>query len=269
MRLVEKSLESKFRILIVVPHFFNAGTFPKLMFGSHEIKKIDHRRTIVDNCKSVLQVELESLGAEYELIYLGIKDNNLVPLQVQLNPEDPRFLPWAAIDFAHSQIEKYDFICILEDDLELEEGMLRSIINFETILDLNTVLIPNRIEIFEGVRYCTDLIAMPGWKGPKYEIAGQVVREPINIHSGFLFMSGEKFDIAYKTRPFKNPTIIIGDYMASAFANIHANFRVLRCIPAVDKVTLFHHDNWAQRLIDNGRISRDDVRNRIEGSLLD
>jgi hypothetical protein len=239
------------------------------MFGSYEIEKIDYRRQIVENCKSVLKVELGNLGAEYEVIYLGIRDNNLVPLDFQVNLEDPRFLPWAAMDFAHSEIEKYDYICILEDDLELEEGLIRNLIHFETILDLNTVLIPNRIEVFKGIRYCTDLIAMPGWKGPKYEIAGRVVREPINIHSGFLFMSNEKFDLAYENRPFNTPTKIIGDYMASAFANLHANFRVLRPIPVVDEVTMLHHDNWAQRMIENGKISDESIRNLIKESLLD
>jgi hypothetical protein len=240
-----------------------------MMFGSHETKNIKNRRKFVESSKSRLEEELSGLNVEFEVIYLGIKNNCLVPLQIYVDPADPRFLPWLAFDYAFSKADEYDFICVLEDDLEIEFATLKKLLHFESIIDLETALIPNRIEVFEGIRYCTDLIAMPGWKGSTFEIDALTVREPINIHSGFLFLGREKFKKAYKERPFKNPTKIIGDYMASAFANIHANLRILRAVPLASTITVIHHDNWVQRMIENRKLSEDQARLLIQASLLD
>ena len=266
---MKNHINSAARILIVVPHFFNVEENKPMMFGSHETKNIKNRRKIVENSNSRLLEELRTLEVDFEVVYLGLKNNSLMPLQAYVESDDPRYLPWLACDYAFSNIDDYDFICILEDDLEIEFGTLKQLLHFQSSLDMNTTLIPNRIEVFEGIRYCTDLIAMPGWKGPKFEIGDLTVREPVNIHSGFLFLGREKFKKAYQERPFEKPTKIIGDYMASAFANIHAYLRVVRAVPLSSKITVIHHDNWVQRMIENQKLNEDEARLLIRETLLD
>jgi len=253
-------------MLIVVPHFFNTGAYKQLMFGSHEARNASKRNQIIEHSKQALENELNSNGIKYDLVYLGIKESNLMNLQVYVEPADPRFLPWIAFDFAYSQIAKYDFVMILEDDIEIESGTLTQLLQLYNLLEPNDALIPNRIEVLDGIRYCTDLVAMPGWKRSSFNISSFTVREPINIHSGFLLMGREKFKSAYEQKPFEAPTLIIGDYMASAFANMHSNFRILRSIPVTNSMTVLHHDNWAKRMIDNRQASKSEIDKRIQDS---
>jgi hypothetical protein len=104
---------------------------------------------------------------------------------------------------------------------------------------------------------------MPGWKGPKFEALGLQIREPINIHSGFLLLSAERFKKAYDSRPFKTPTQIIGDYMASAFANMHAFQKIVRAVPARECVTVLHRDNWGERMVEYSILSESEIHERI------
>ena len=260
--------KSKKRVLVVVPHFFNTGHYKPLLFGSYETNNSELRKSLLERSKLALQDELNNADVDFEIYYLGIENSSLMELQIIVSPSDPRFLPWLAMDFAFSKCENYDYVLVIEDDIEVESRAIPVLLEFNEVAESNYALIPNRIEFYGGMRYCTDLVAMPGWKGSEFELLGQTVREPINIHSGFLFLSNEKYVRAYVGRPFKSPTLIIGDYMASAFANMHANFRMIRALPVTESVTVLHHDNWAQRFIDNGRVSQDEMKLRIIESIL-
>jgi hypothetical protein len=268
MTLVATLNNRKKRILVVVPHFFNTGHHRPLLFGSYETENSEVRKTLLERSKFALETELNNADLDFEIYYLGIENSSLMELQIVVSPLDPRFLPWLAMDFAFSECENYDFVLVIEDDIEVESHTIPMLLAFNQFSEPKDTLIPNRIEFFDGFRYCTDLVAMPGWKGPKFTLAGLMVREPINIHSGFLFLRNDQYLQAYVDRPFKSPTLIIGDFMASAFANMHSNFRILRSLPVTGSVTVLHHDNWAQRLIDNGRVSQDEMKLRIRASIL-
>ena len=116
------------------------------------------------------------------------------------------------------------------------------------------VLIPNRVEVIEGNQFCTDMIAMPGWKESTINIGGSLFREPINIHSGMFLLTSSKFREAYEKRPFKIPTIIIGGYMASSLANMLAYFRILRKLPTSSENPVIHLDSWVERQISKNPI---------------
>jgi hypothetical protein len=251
------------RALVVVPHFFNHGGYIPSHFGSHQVGNLENRRMTLNRSKSSVIEEFKRMDIECDLFYFGIADAGILDLQIETTASDPRFLPWLAIDHAYSQIEKYDLITVIEDDIEFATGTLSNLIAFNTQDSLNVTLIPNRIENFKGNVYCTDLISMPGWKGSKFEFLGLSVREPINIHSGLVLLSAERFKTAYESRPFKLPTRIIGDYMASAFANIHAFQKVVRAVPVTESVTVLHRDNWVERMIELSVFSEADFYKRI------
>ncbi len=202
-------------------------------------------------------------GIEIEIIYIGIAGANILELQIEINPADPRYIPWMAIDYAYLRADEYDFIIVMEDDIQTRKGTLLRLLKFNSEVDSELILIPNRIEKYRSKTYCPDLISMPGWKAPPFVFQNLVLREPINIHSGIVAMSSSRFKLAYKSKPFNTPTIIIGDYMASAFANIHAYQRIVRALPPMDQITLFHEDNWAERMVQMGIYSEDEIQTLI------
>ena len=251
------------RALVVVPHFFNLGGYTALHFGSHQVSNLDSRKLTLSNSKISIIREFERMGINYDLVYLGIRGANLLDLQVETNPTDPRFLPWLAMDHAYSRMDVYDLVAVIEDDIEITSGTFASLIAFNAVDDLEVTLIPNRIETFNQKTYCTDLIAMPGWKAPEFDLLGLRVREPINIHSGLIMLSKGRFKKAYESRPFTVPTQIIGDFMASAFANMHAFQKIVRAGPTAESVTVLHRDNWAERMIELSILSEAEVNRRI------
>jgi hypothetical protein len=255
------------RILVVVPHFFNTGKHESLPYGSHQLKNGSSRKKIIESSHSSLLKEFKSSGLNYEIVYLGISESSLMNIQVEVSPKDPRYLPWLAFDHAYTQTDKFDFIMVLEDDLELNEGTLNSLLRINSKIDSNKTLIPNRIETYKGISYCTDMIAMPGWKGPRFEYDGMSLRAPINIHSGFLLLGANRFRKAYEERPFNTPIQIIGDFMESAFANMHAYQEILRSVPTTNSVTIKHNDNWVKRMIEYGVLDEEETLDRIKSSI--
>lgn len=253
----------KERALIVIPHFFNFGEYATSHFGSHQVNNLEGRKVVLNKSKDSIIREFGRIGTEFDLVYFGISGANILDLQVETTASDPRFLPWLAMDFAFSKIDQYDLLVVIEDDIELMGTTLSSLIDFNSQNSIDVTLIPNRLETFNDHMYCTDLVAMPGWKGPKFEALGLQIREPINIHSGFLLLSAERFRKAYESRPFKTPTQIIGDYMASAFANMHAFQKIVRAVPTRECVTVLHRDNWAERMVEYSIFSESEIHDRI------
>jgi hypothetical protein len=264
---MEKVQGSDNRILVVIPHFFNKDNHTSSYFGSHQTENFHFRKNIVKRSHASLLKEIESCGLIHEIIYLGISGSSLINTQVKVSPNDPRYLPWIAFDYAYAHAHRFDFVMVLEDDLEIDQGTLEPLLRINSKVGCNRTLIPNRIEIYKGVSYCTDLVAMPGWKGPRFSYHGMQIREPVNIHSGFLLLGAKRFVEAYDERPFKVPTQIIGDFMASAFANMHANQEIVRFVPTTAGITIKHNDNWAMRMIELGILDEKEVLDRIKLSV--
>ncbi len=245
------------KALILVPHYFNGMAGTDVPFGSSDIENESIRKSQVERCQSALNESFKALNIEYQIIKLGIKGYSLIELDLEIETENPRFLPWVAMDHANALSLGYDFVVVIEDDIEINATTLGAIILFNGQDQSDSILIANRVEQLLEEEFCTDLVAMPGWKSPAISLNGKSYREPINIHSGLLLMTSEKFRSAYKNRPFKEPTKIIGDYMASAFANMHAYFKILRALPTSSEVTVLHLDSWVQRQINNNLLEVD------------
>lgn len=251
------------KALVLVPHFFNKEAGSTILFGSSDTENESKRKSQVENCQNAIHQSFQELDFEYTVLKVGIKGFSLLGLDLEIETKNPRFLPWAAMDHANELCVNYDFVIIIEDDIQINTVTLSELISFNSQANSDSILIPNRVEMIMEQQFCTDLIAMPGWKMSSISLNGKNYREPINIHSGVLLLTSEKFRKAYENRPFKEPTKIIGDYMASAFANMHANFKIYRALPTSNQVTVLHLDSWVQRQIDNNLLEVDDFLERL------
>jgi len=238
------------KILVIVPHYFSDSSVGHISFGSDDFKNIKVRKSLVESCYSELARVFKKLEYDYEIFRLGINGYSLMELDLEVKTKNSKFLPWIAMDYAYQMSESFDLIVVIEDDIFVNEDSMVQLVEFNSKSELDSILIANRVEQMLGQQFCTDLVAMPGWKSPSIKLEEKRFREPINIHSGLLLLNKEKFKLAYERRPFKEPTIIIGDYMASAFANMHAFFRIYRALPTSTEVTVLHLDSWVKRQID-------------------
>jgi hypothetical protein len=236
------------KILVVIPHFFK-GILDKIaLYGSEDSNNFEVRHAIVNSCFENVKSTLGNLDLDYEIFTIGNKGSNLLDIDIEVSSDNPRFIPWAAFDYAYEISSEFDFVLVLEDDILVSENTIQELISFNSDQNASEyILIPNRLETIDEVQFCTDMIAMPGWKSAGINIKGKLYRESINIHSGVLLLSVSKFNAAYEARPFKVPTIIIGGYMASAFANMHAYFRILRALPTSTEMPVIHTDSWVMR----------------------
>jgi hypothetical protein len=257
------------KALILVPHYFNGVSGAHVPFGSSDIENESIRKSQVESCQSALNESFQALKIEYQIIKLGIKGSSLIDLDLELKTENPRFLPWIAMDHANTLSPDFDFVMVIEDDIQINSITLEAIISFNSQDESDSILIANRVEQILEEQFCTDLVAMAGWKSPAISLNGKSYREPINIHSGLLLLTSEKFRSAYTNRPFKEPTKIIGDYMASAFANMHAYFKILRALPTSSEVTVLHLDSWVQRQINNNLLEVDKFHEALKSQELE
>jgi hypothetical protein len=249
--------------LIVIPHFFKGESNQLGLFGSSDLKNIETRKKYLQRCLSTVKSTFESLQIEYEICIIGINDSSLLHLDLSVEVENPKHLPWIAMDFAYERSSFFDLVMVMEDDIEVNQKTIHQLIEFNTIQESNCILIANRIETYDKKEFCVDLLAMPGWKGNTLSKNGFKYRESINTHSGMILLSSSKFRIAYEQRPFNIPTRIIGDFMASAFANMHAYFQVVRAIPTSSEVTVFHLDSWVRRMVENNILDLENAKKMI------
>jgi hypothetical protein len=174
------------------------------------------------------------------------------------------------IDNVYEKLDQFDYFLFVEDDILIPAALLDSLIDIDLSLDSNEIVIPNRIEIFGEKEFCVDMVAMPGWKSEEKINAGLRLCQPKNIHSGFLLLSREKFFKAYESRLYTEPKKIIGDFMASAFANLSSTFQVYRAIPTSSKLMVFHLDSWSERQISRGHFTLEELLMKIsEVSILE
>ena len=136
----------------------------------------------------------------------------------------------------------------------------------EQQLDLHETIIPNRLEYLNGTAFCVDMIAMPGFKNKNKIVGRHILAQSVNPHSGFMFLSREKFARAYSLKVNSEPRIIIGDFMASALANIHSSLDVYRSIPTASSLSVVHQDSWSARMKSIGYLKENTLSMLIDES---
>ena len=146
------------KILVVIPHYFNGIKGQIVDYGSEDLEKMDYRRSIVEKCYVKLKKTLSDLNMEFDIIRIGIKNLSLIQLDIEVETENPRFIPWLAIDYAYKISNIYDYVLVVEDDIFVEDGTINEVLMFNSNENSDYVLIPHRVEVIEGNQFCTVVI---------------------------------------------------------------------------------------------------------------
>jgi hypothetical protein len=254
------------RVLVGIPHYFDQLNIHQNDFGSYENSGYNLRLEIVKKAILNLEVSLNSLDLNFEIKMFGTQNQFLVEPDVYLNVRNPKFLPWAAIDEMFKNRMNFDYFLFMEDDLIINADFMEKLMNLQKHLRNFETVIPNRLEFFNGKPFCVDIFALPGWKSESKFIDNQTFVEPINTHSGFMFLPRKTFLRAYKNRKYVHPTILISDYMESSLANIFSSMRVYRPIPTNSSLTIVHEDSWSSRMLEKDMFSLSDLSLFIESN---
>lgn len=225
------------RILCYVNHFYGKNT---LFSGKSSSQEPAIRKKIVEKT-------LESLEKipNIEIILCGVGPNSLLPLQLDFNNiEDPRFLVYESLNHMINNTDNYDYFINIEDDIILPEETIQNIFEFDKHFLINECLLPNRIEVNQDKRVCIDLVAKPGWTSQMREFNGSPVRVALNAHSGISILSREKIQYLKNYVDLTKKELIIGGYMASAYAKIHSPFCMYRYFNELHKNIIIHQDHW-------------------------
>jgi hypothetical protein len=116
---------------------------------------------------------------------------------------------------------------------------------FQDRSEVHEVLLPNRLETAaEGLTYCVDLLAMPGWRGLHRDFEGLRLDVAQNPHSGLALLSRRQLDYAIRRVDLSRREVIFGDFIASAFANLHQPFLLWRTRDDEAAHYVLHLDHW-------------------------
>ncbi len=228
---------SDLKILAIVNHYYGEteGFRGKSNYQDVNIRKKIVKQ-VIDSLKNISGVEVK---------VCGIIGSSLVPIDKDFSYIiNPSFLVYETIEWMFSQVNKYDYFINIEDDILLDRETFERILEFDRHNLPNECFHPNRIEQKDGKEYCVDLEAMPGWTQMSKKYSNYDLRVALNPHSGISILSKEKLLYAGKYVDFEKREIIIGHYMASAYANLHAPFLMYRSFPDLTAHKVIHLDNW-------------------------
>lgn len=229
------------KVLAIVNHYYNNknSEFP----GKSSTQKIETRKKIVNKVID----ELKKIP-NVDVVVCGIKGHSLVDIDKDFSAiENSAFLVYSSIEWMFNQIDKYDYFINIEEDILLTKETFENIVEFDKSHSVVECLHPNRMEYENGVEYCADFKAMYGWKNISMEYLGDELRVAKNPHSGLVILSKPKMLYARDNVDLKKRDIIIGYYMASAYANVNSPFLLYRAYSDIYKHKVVHLDNWEER----------------------
>lgn len=228
------------RVLAIVNHYFGEGG--DFRGKSTTSQNVNARKKIVKKAISAL-----SKIPNIEIKVCGIKGCSLIDIDKNFSHlENPSFLVYETIEWMVSQLHNYDYFINIEDDILLDRETFYRIKEFDEKNLINECFHPNRVEYRNGREYCVDLEAMPGWTHMLKKYKNYNLRVALNPHSGISCLSKEKLAYAKRYVDFARRDIIIGHYMASAYANLHSPFILFRSFPDLSLHKVIHLDNWKQ-----------------------
>jgi hypothetical protein len=153
---------------------------------------------------------------------------------------------YESIEKMASFVNRFDYFINIEDDVLLTYQTFRRILDFDAHRPIHECYHPNRLERKEGYAYCVDLLAMPGWGHNELQYDGCTLRVARNPHSGLAVLSNEKLQYAMERTDLGQRAILIGHYMASAYANLHQPFLLFRNTTEIELHAVEHLDVWLQ-----------------------
>lgn len=229
------------RILAYVVHYYGSGS---TFAGKSTRAEAGARRTKVEKVVAALR----STGYDVDVAVCGIPGSALVPVDLDLSGSvtDPRHLVYAAIEHLAERVDDgFDYFMCVEDDILVPEEAIERMIRFRDEARVNEVLMPNRLdESDQGVRYCMDLVLVPGWRDLRRRFERTRLDVAVNPHSGLAFLSREQMHYARRRVDLGRRDQFLGGPMASAFANLHQPFLLWRTRADLAKHHVLHLDQW-------------------------
>jgi hypothetical protein len=146
-------------------------------------------------------------------------------------------------------IGSFDYFLNIEDDIAISWDVLATCMAFNDASHANEVYLPNRIEMrADGTSDCVDLVADPSWKPSLTRtFRGAVLGVASNPHSGLAFLSQRQMRYAAERVDRRSRNIIVGGFMASAYANLHGPFLLWRARSDYLAHHVVHLDRWLGR----------------------
>ncbi|MDT8407005.1 MAG: hypothetical protein RQ715_07120 [Methylococcales bacterium] len=224
------------RILCLVPHYFGQQS---AFVGKSTRSGLEQRQAIV---KQTLQ-QLNTLP-HCEVKACGIEGQSAIVLDWLFDCPDPRLLVYEVIYALEKKLPDYDYFMVVEDDILVPAATVHNILAFDRHHPKHYCLHPNRLEIDRQGKKCIDLLAMPGWLDATLTFHGKTLQTAVNPHSAFMMLSRAKLAMALSQIDTTFKGIIVGGYMASAFAHIHSPFQLFRCRDDLDFHHVIHLDHW-------------------------
>jgi len=184
-----------------------------------------------------------------EIRVCGFPDFSLLPIDLDLSEiREPQHIVYASIERMFNSLDDYDCFLNIEDDILVADEVIEACIAFNASSTLNEVYLPNRMERrADGSFYCVDLLCMPGWNGALHRIfRNTTLGIANNPHSGLFFLSRKQMHYAASRVNLCRREIVVGGFMASAYANLHAPFLLWRARSDLLAHHIIHLDKWLQ-----------------------
>lgn len=226
-------------MLCLLVHYYGTGS---AFVGKSTTSEVESRRAVVTRALE----SLRGLPYDVDVKVCGIPGASLLPVDVDLSGvADPRHLVYAAIEHLAASRARYDHFLCIEDDVLLTPQVVDRMLRFQDCSEVHEVLLPNRLEtVGEGLTYCVDLLATPGWRGLRREFEGLRLDVAQNPHSGLAFLSRRQLDYATGRVDLSRREVIFGGPMSSAFANLHQPFLLWRTRDDEAAHHVTHLDHW-------------------------
>jgi hypothetical protein len=203
----------------------------------------DRRRKAVSSC---LEAVRDLPGVEVAVC--GIEGRALEPIDLDFSSirDDPKLLIYETLAHMAGRLDEFDYFINVEDDVLLPSETFSNVLAFDEESLPNEALHPNRIEVDDdGLPFCVDIKAMPGWSYQRRTYRGHELRVARNPHSAVLILSRDKFryalshiDLGYRGR-------FLNYEMDSAFAYYHSPLSLYRPYLDLGFHTVTHLDRWA------------------------
>jgi len=205
------------------------------------------RRTYAEkalaSCRAL--IDLPEVG-QLKVLVCGKSGFSLVPLDVEFDEPEPRFLVSDTLEYMAGRRDEFDYYILVEDDIIVPSAVLRNVIEFDQESLVNEALHPNRLEIQDGTKFNTDLRTRGEWTIHKREFKGRVLQINVNPHSAVFILSREKFHYCLNRTNLSHRGAYTagfsGGAMASAFANFLAPILLYRPYNDLEYHCVIHQD---------------------------
>jgi hypothetical protein len=230
------------KTLCLICHYYDPrGPF----VGGSATQTMEVREAMVRRCHQ----GLKSVN-NIDLCVVGVNNKALIPLDQTFDHlSDPRLLVYEALDHLKEYVKSYEYLMVIEDDILVTNEIFENVFQFDTQFEKKDIFLPNRIEIVNNQIFCVDTTMVPGTQGPSKTFQNREIKVFRNPHSGIGIFRSDKYIFSREKIDVNYRGLIVGGYMASAFAHYHTPFNLYRVCDGLDYHTVLHVDHWKPRSI--------------------